>query len=104
MVVSTDPEINHYIFQQEGKSFIAWYTESFTEIIGQESLLTYHGMVHKYLKNLILHLVGPENLKGKLIHELDDETRKHLHTWARHGTVDVKEAMSEVIIFSLGEN
>ena len=104
MVVSTDPEINHYIFQQEGKSFLIWYTESFTEIIGQESLLTYHGMVHKYLKNLILHLVGPENLKGKLIHELDDETRKHLHTWARYGIVDVEEAMSEVIIFSLGEN
>jgi cytochrome P450 len=104
VVVSTDPEINHYIFQQEGKSFLAWYTDSVTEIIGQESILTYHGMVHKYLRNLVLQLVGPEKLKGMLIHELDDATRKHLHTWARHGMVDVKEVIAEVIIFSIGEN
>ncbi|GMY20612.1 cytochrome P450 87A3-like isoform X1 [Fagus crenata] len=97
VVVSTDPEINHYIFQQEGKSFLAWYTDSVTEIIGQESILTYHGMVHKYLRNLVLQLVGPEKLKGMLIHELDDSTRKHLHTWARHGMVDVKEVIAEMI-------
>ncbi|GMY20646.1 cytochrome P450 87A3-like isoform X1 [Fagus crenata] len=92
-----DPEINHYIFQQEGKSFLACYTDSVTEIIGQESILTCRGMVHKYLRNLILQLVGPEKLKGMLIHELDDATRKHLHTWARHGMVDVKEVMAEMI-------
>ncbi|GMY20643.1 cytochrome P450 87A3-like isoform X2 [Fagus crenata] len=52
-------------------------------------------MVHKYLRNLVLQLVGPEKLKGMLIHELDDSTRKHLHTWARHGMVDVKEVIAE---------
>ncbi|XVF22623.1 hypothetical protein REPUB_Repub12eG0187200 [Reevesia pubescens] len=35
--------------------------KSFVEILGQQSLLAHHGMVHKYLKNLILQLVSPEN-------------------------------------------
>ena len=96
VVVSTDPEINHFIFQQEGTSFLISYTESFNEIFGQQSLLSYHGMLHKYLRNLILQLVGPENLKGKLMYEINEATRRHLHSWARHGTVDIKEVTSEV--------
>ena len=102
VVVSTDPEVNHFIFQQEGTSFLISYTESFINIFGQQSMLSYHGMAHKYLRNLILQLVGPENLKGKLMYEINEATRRHLHSWARHGTVYIKEVTSEVIIFILG--
>nr|XP_048334324.1 cytochrome P450 87A3-like isoform X2 [Ziziphus jujuba var. spinosa] len=98
VVVSVDPEINYQIFQQEGKSFVICYTESFSEIIGRKSLLVYHEMAHKYLKNLILHLVGPANLKAKLIHEMDESTRTRLHSWASHGNiVDIKEATSNMV-------
>ncbi|KAJ4727013.1 Cytochrome P450 [Melia azedarach] len=95
VVVSTDPEINYAIFQQENKSFVIWYTESFLEIIGQKSMMSYHGNLHKYLRNLILHLVGPENLRANLLHELDQTTRRHLHSWTTLGTVDVKEGVSQ---------
>ncbi|KAK4578389.1 hypothetical protein RGQ29_028487 [Quercus rubra] len=97
VVVSTDPEVNHFIFQQEGTSFLISYTESFINILGQQSMHSYHGMAHKYLRNLILQLVGPENLKGKLMYEINEATRRHLHSWARHGTVDIKEVTSEMI-------
>ena len=93
VVVSTDRETNHFIFQQEWTSF---EISSFNEIFGQQSLLSYHGMLHKYLRNLILQLVGPENLKGKVMYEINEATRRHLHSWARHGTVDIKEVTSEV--------
>ncbi|XP_057497287.1 cytochrome P450 87A3-like [Actinidia eriantha] len=98
IVVSTDPEINHYIFQQEGRYFQCYYTESFTKILGdQNSMLAYHGVFHKYLKNLILKLTGRENLKGKLIHEMDANTCRCLHSWTSHESVNVKEAISEMI-------
>ncbi|OMO77224.1 Cytochrome P450 [Corchorus capsularis] len=98
VIVSTDPEINYEIFQQENKSFLLSYTESFLEIFGQESLVKHHGMLHKYLKNLVLHLVSPENLKGSLLAEMDKATRKHLNSWAILGTMDVKEGSSEMIL------
>lgn len=99
MVVSTDPELNHYIFQQEGKLFQCWYTESFIKILGQQSLMEHQGVVHKYLKGLILNLVSPENLKQKLLHEMDSTTRKFLHSWANcyPTSVDVKEESGNVI-------
>ncbi|WRX10891.1 Cytochrome P450 - like 10 [Theobroma cacao] len=97
VVVSTDPEINYEIFQQENKSFLLWYTESFLEIFGQQSLVAQHGMVHKYLRNLILQLVSPENLKGKLLSGMDRATRKHLNSWGSLGSIDVKEGSSKMI-------
>ena len=104
VIVSTDPEINYSIFQQEGKSFLVWYTESFMEIFGQESLLAYHGMVHKYLKNLVLHLVSPENLKAKLLPEMDEMTRRHVSSCAARDTVDIKEVASDVIYLFANQN
>lgn len=98
VVVSTDPEINYEIFQQENKSFLLWYTESFLEIFGQQSLVAQHGMVHKYLRNLILQLVSPENLKGKLLSGMDRATRKHLNSWSSLGSIDVKEGSSKVCL------
>ncbi|OMO77221.1 Cytochrome P450 [Corchorus capsularis] len=95
VIVSTDPDINYEILQQENKAFVLSYTESFLEIFGQESLVKHHGMVHKYLKNLVLHLVSPENLRGSLLPEMDKATREHLNTWAILGTMEVKEGSSE---------
>ncbi|KAJ9680926.1 hypothetical protein PVL29_020048 [Vitis rotundifolia] len=99
VVVSTDPELNHYIFQQEGKLFQCWYTESFFKILGQQSLMEHQGVIHKYLKGLILNLVSPENLKQKLLHEMDSTTRKFLHSWANcyPTSVDVKEESANMI-------
>ena len=75
---------------------LLWHTESFANILGQQSLASNHGMIHKYLKNLILHLVGPENLKANIMHELDELTQGHLRSWATHATVDLKEVAANV--------
>ncbi|XVE73917.1 hypothetical protein DITRI_Ditri11bG0157200 [Diplodiscus trichospermus] len=97
MIVSTDPETNYNIFQQENKSFVLLYTESFMKIFGEGSLLVNHGDVHKYFKNLILRLVGPENLKAKILPGIEEATRKHLDSWASFGDIDVKEGTSKMI-------
>lgn len=98
MVVSTDAEINHYIFQQEGKKFQCWYTESARKISGEQGLTVHSGVMHKYLRNLALSLVGPENLKdGSLLHEMNEMTRSHLQLWHGCGDIEVKEAIGMVI-------
>ncbi|RVW85178.1 Cytochrome P450 708A2 [Vitis vinifera] len=80
VVVSGDSELNQYIFKEEGKSVYCSYTESALKIMGEQSLLAYHGVFHKYLKNLTLSMIGPESLKEVLLHEMDAVTRKYLHS------------------------
>ncbi|XP_022769705.1 cytochrome P450 87A3-like [Durio zibethinus] len=97
IIASTDPEINYDIFQQENRSFLILYTESFMKILGRECMLVHHGNFHKYLKNLILRLVSPENLKATLLPGMDEATRKHLDSWASFGNIEVKEGSSKMI-------
>lgn len=98
IVVSTDPEVNNYIFQQEDKIFECFYTDGFVKLLGTESILAYHGNLHKYIKNLILRLVSPENLKENLLHGMDLNTRNAFRSWSSHGSVEVKEESADVCI------
>ena len=96
VVVSGDPELNQYIFKEEGKSVYCSYTKSAFKILGEQSLLAYHGVFHKYLKNLTLTMIGPESLKEVLLHEMDAITRNYLHTCSKYHSFDVKEESANV--------
>ncbi|KAK0582111.1 hypothetical protein LWI29_021599 [Acer saccharum] len=105
IVVSTDNEINYSIFQQENKSFQLWYTDSFAELIGREkNVLAHDGRLHNYMKKLVLHFIGPAKLREKLLVDVDQTTRKHLQSWAEHGSVDFKQGASQVIFEFLARN
>ncbi|XVF09819.1 hypothetical protein REPUB_Repub07fG0129200 [Reevesia pubescens] len=97
IVVSTDPEVNRFIFQQEGKLVQSWYMDSFDDIVGKENVLSSHGFLHKYLRNLILNLFGSESLKERLLSEIEELTSKHLQLWSCQPGVELKQAMSTMI-------
>ncbi|KAA8539893.1 hypothetical protein F0562_026585 [Nyssa sinensis] len=97
IIISTDPELNHFIFQQEGKLFQGWYMDSFDDIVGKQNVLSVHGSLHKYLKILILNLFGSESLKGRLLPDVEDMTLKHLQLWSTQTSVNLKEAIATMI-------
>ncbi|KAK9147751.1 hypothetical protein Scep_006508 [Stephania cephalantha] len=97
VIVSADPEINHFIFQQEGQLFQSWYPETFTEIFGQQNVGSLHGFMYKYLKNLVLNLFGPESLKEKLLPEVEQMANRKLALWATQENVELKEATASMI-------
>ncbi|KAK1558908.1 hypothetical protein Q3G72_008102 [Acer saccharum] len=91
MVVSTDPETNYSIFRKENQDLMSWHFGTVEEMVG-EKLLTSHGSIHRYLRNLVLRMVGFEILKVKLLHEMDVATQRHLRSWATDGRVHVIDA------------
>ncbi|KAF8412313.1 hypothetical protein HHK36_000274 [Tetracentron sinense] len=97
VVISTDPELSRFIIQQEGKLFRSWYMDSFDDIVGRQNVLSVHGVLHKYLKNLILNLFGPESLRQRLLPEVEETTRQHLQLWSSQASVEVKEAIANMI-------
>ena len=92
IVVSTDPDVNRFIFQQEGKLVQSWYMDSFDDIVGKENIVSSHGFLHKYLRNLILNLIGSESLKERLLSEIEELTSKHLQLWSCQPGVELKQA------------
>lgn len=95
VIVSTDADLNYFIFQQEGKLFQSWYPDTFTEIFGRQNVGSLHGFMYKYLKNLVLNLFGPESLK-KMLPEVEQASKMNLKRWSGQ-TVDVKDATAQVI-------
>ncbi|KAK4262725.1 hypothetical protein QN277_028251 [Acacia crassicarpa] len=96
VVVSTDSALNHFIFQQEGNLFQSWYPDTFTEIFGRQNVGSLHGFMYKYLKNMVLHLFGPESLKN-MISEVEQTVCTTLQQWSFQESVELKEATAKMI-------
>lgn len=96
VIVSTDPDFNYFIFQQEGKLFQSWYPHTFTEIFGRQNVGSLHGFMYKYLKNMVLNLFGPESLKN-MLPEVEKIANNNLKKWSGQTSVEMKEASAKVI-------
>ncbi|PIA61217.1 hypothetical protein AQUCO_00300623v1 [Aquilegia coerulea] len=83
VIVSTDAEINHFIFQQEGRLFKSWYMDSFTEIFGGSNVQD----------------VDTFNLKQKLLPELEQTARNYLQLWSNQQSVELKDGISAMIFY-----
>ncbi|KAF0896133.1 hypothetical protein E2562_019631 [Oryza meyeriana var. granulata] len=97
LVVSLDPEVNQFIFQQEGKLFRSWYPETTNTIFGKKSLTTYSGAVHRFVRSFASKLFGPTNLKESFLAELESAMRESFMTWAFKPSIEVKDGISNMI-------
>ncbi|OEL13600.1 Cytochrome P450 87A3, partial [Dichanthelium oligosanthes] len=98
MVVSLDPELDHFIFQQEGKLFRSWYPEAANNIFGKNSVTKYSADVHKFVRSFASKLFGTENLREVLIAELEDAMRQSFAAWAAKPSIEVKDGIADMIL------
>ncbi|CAI8589248.1 unnamed protein product [Vicia faba] len=96
VVVSADPDLNYFIFQQEGKVFQSWYPDTFTEIFGKQNVGSLHGFMYKYLKNMMLNLFGPESLKN-MLSEVEGAACRTLQQSSCQDSVELKDATARMI-------
>ncbi|KAL6608068.1 hypothetical protein ACP70R_041131 [Stipagrostis hirtigluma subsp. patula] len=97
VVVSMDAELNRFIFQQEGKLFRSWYPDTSNSIFGKESISSYDGTLHRYVRSLATRNFGLENLKGNFLAEMGGAVAGSLRAWAAQPSVEVREAISNMI-------
>ncbi|CAN1234792.1 Cytochrome P450 87A3 [Linum perenne] len=75
VVVSSDPDFNHYILQQEGKLVELWYLDSFAEIIGQNGTSLKEAWnakeLHRSLKKTVYDHIGVESLRLGLVGRME---------------------------------
>ena len=96
-MISSDPEFNHYVFQQEGKLVERWYMDSFAKILHQDATrINAQKNIHKYLRNVILGHFGPEVLKDKMLPKLEDAIDQRLQGWSKLSSLEVKKSTSAV--------
>nr|QWK52256.1 cytochrome P450 708A5 [Isatis tinctoria] len=96
-VVSTDMDVNLDILRHENRYFNLSYPDGLAKPLGKESLFFKTGNIHKHMKHISMRLLGSENLKRKIITDMDRVTCEHLSLKAGEGRFDVKDAVSSLI-------
>ncbi|KAF6166349.1 hypothetical protein GIB67_034900 [Kingdonia uniflora] len=89
----TSPNIYRRLFQ-------SWYLDSGTNLFGERTVLIAHSFLHRFLKNMLLKVFGPENLKENLLPEIEETTRRYLKHWSSQPSVESKDGIS-MMIFDL---
>ncbi|CAN6240538.1 unnamed protein product [Urochloa humidicola] len=97
LVISADPEVNRFIFQQEGKLFRSWYLETANIIIGKKSIDDFSGAVQRFVRTFASRLFGLEYLKRELLPELENSMRDSFAEWANKPSIEAHEGATNVM-------
>ena len=102
VVISTDAEVNRFVFQHEDTLFSIGYPWAVTKIFGEKSIEAAHGTIHKFVRRCAFTLFGLQNLKEVLLPEMEGAVRERLAAWATKPSVDVRGDAPDVSVFVLG--
>ncbi|KAI3864841.1 hypothetical protein MKX03_006080 [Papaver bracteatum] len=97
MVVSLDPDFNHFIFQQEHKTVRLWYSDSFSAIFGDVIHTQNNAKILKYFRNSLLSQFGTKGLKENLFPRLEVVANQYLRTWSSQPSVELKASITRMI-------
>ncbi|CAL5031538.1 unnamed protein product [Urochloa decumbens] len=91
-VVSCDPDLNHFILQNEERLFQCSYPRPIHGILGKSSMLVVLGEDHKRLRNLALALVTSTRLKPSYLSDIEKIALHVVGSWRRrHQPAGAKE-------------
>ncbi|KAI3900712.1 hypothetical protein MKW92_003346 [Papaver armeniacum] len=97
VVVSSDPDFNYFIFQQERKSVELWYMDSFSAIFGGGLECATDAKIHKYFRNAVLNHFGTEALKEKLLPKIESMSYQALESWSNQPSIELKSSITTMI-------
>ncbi|CAI9091478.1 OLC1v1026518C1 [Oldenlandia corymbosa var. corymbosa] len=87
VIITADPEFNHFLLRQDGKLVDTWSMDTFAEVFDQASQSS-----KKYTRNLTLKHFGVESLKEKLLPQMEEMANQTLRKWSNKDSVEVKGA------------
>ncbi|KAF7062701.1 LOW QUALITY PROTEIN: hypothetical protein CFC21_069276 [Triticum aestivum] len=96
VVISTNPEMNRFILQQEDTLFRIWFPRAL-KIFGEKSLEAFHGKTHKFIRRCAHTLLGIQTLKDVLLPEMEAALRERLAAWATKPSVDVRSGAPDLL-------
>ncbi|XP_037419156.1 cytochrome P450 87A3-like [Triticum dicoccoides] len=96
-VISTDAEVNRFVFQHEDTLFTIGYPWVVTKIFGEKSIQAFHGTIHKFVRRCTFTLLGLQSLREVLLPEMEGAVREGLAAWATKPSVDVRGGAPDLL-------
>ncbi|KAL1332805.1 hypothetical protein HN51_061578 [Arachis hypogaea] len=96
IVISTDPEFNNYLIQQEGKLVELWAgpVSNLFRQFGESEI--FFGNIHKHIRSITLNHIGPERIREKLIPLFEEMIMNTFHQWSTQTSIDLKQSITKM--------
>ncbi|XAR73822.1 3-epi-6-deoxocathasterone 23-monooxygenase [Bertholletia excelsa] len=91
VIVSTDPEVNKVVLQNQGNIFVPYYPKSVTELLGKSSILQMNGAIQRKVHALIGGFMRSPHLKSRVTRDIENSVKLSLSTWTHKHPVPVQE-------------
>ncbi|KAK8990339.1 hypothetical protein V6N11_009042 [Hibiscus sabdariffa] len=96
VVVSSDPDFNHFVLQQDEKLVEFYYMDSLAKLVHYDNMNNMGGYFHRYIRRVVLAHFGHEPLKQNLSSEFEVVINRELLEWTKLPQVDLKHQTDPV--------
>lgn len=101
VIVSTDPEVNKVVLQNQGNIFVPAYPKSIRELMGQHSILQMNGNTHRKLHALLGGFLRSPHFKARITRDIEHSVKQCFATWTTYQPIYVQDQVKKVFT-SLG--
>ncbi|XP_057417005.1 3-epi-6-deoxocathasterone 23-monooxygenase CYP90C1-like isoform X2 [Lotus japonicus] len=96
VIVSTDPEVNKVVLQNQGNIFVPAYPKSIRELMGQHSILQMNGNTHRKLHALLGGFLRSPHFKTRITRDIEHSVKQCFATWTTHQPIYVQDQVKKI--------
>ncbi|CAL0311479.1 unnamed protein product [Lupinus luteus] len=96
VIISTDPEVNKVILQNQGNIFIPAYPKSIRELMGEHSILQMNGSKHRKVHALIGGFMRSPHFKARITKDIQHSVKQCLATWTHQPTLYIQDEVKKI--------
>ncbi|TKY55864.1 3-epi-6-deoxocathasterone 23-monooxygenase [Spatholobus suberectus] len=95
VIVSTDPEVNKVILQNQGNIFVPAYPKSVRELMGEYSILQMNGNMHRKVHSLLGGFLRSPQFKARITRDIEHSVKQCFATWT-HQPIYVQDQVKKI--------
>lgn len=96
VIVSTDPDVNKVVLQNQANNFVPAYPKSIRELMGEQSILKMNGTMHKKVHTLIAGFLRSPQLKARITRDIEHTVKQCFASWTPHQPIYVQDQVKKV--------
>ncbi|KAL2662562.1 hypothetical protein AAZV13_02G047300 [Glycine max] len=95
VIVSTDPEVNKVILQNQGNIFVPAYPKSVRELMGEHSILQMNGNMHRKIHSLLGGFLRSPQFKARITRDIEHSVKQCFATWTHQPIIYLQDQVKK---------
>ena len=95
-IVSTDAEVNRFVLQSDATVFVPCYPKSVSELMGEFSILSINGSLHRKIHGLVGGFFKSHQLKSQITAEMQNTVQQSMKDWREDQPVFIQDVTKSV--------